>query len=205
MTHIKMACLSLIIIPFILSGCATTPPRHVNNICSVFKQHPDWYQDAKAAEKRWHLPIHIQMAIIHQESKFDAYAKPERTKLLWVIPWTRPSSAYGYAQALDMTWSRYKRARGRMLASRSNFEDSVDFVGWYANQAHHRAGISLQDPFALYLAYHEGVGGYQRKTYRRKRWLINVARKVRTRAQIYEAQLGRCESKFKHASWMSWL
>jgi hypothetical protein len=32
------------------------------------------------------------MAIIHQESKFDPSARPQRTKLLWVIPWTRPSS-----------------------------------------------------------------------------------------------------------------
>ncbi len=185
----------------LLSGCATSPPRNVDNICSVFKQNPDWYQDAKAVEKRWHVPIKTQMAIMHQESKFNAYAKPERTKLLWVIPWTRPSSAYGYAQALDMTWSGYKRSTGRIFASRTNFADGVDFIGWYASQAHRRAGIAYDDTMNLYLAYHEGIGGYQRKTYRRKRWLVQVARKVRTRAAIYEAQLKRCEARLKRKSW----
>ncbi len=184
-----------------LSGCMTPQPRNVNNICSVFKQNPDWYADTKAVEKRWHVPITTQMAIMHQESKFDARAKPARTKLLWVIPWTRPSSAYGYAQALDMTWSGYKRATGRTFASRTNFADGVDFVGWYANQAHRRAGIPLDDTMALYLAYHEGIGGYQRKTYRRKRWLVQVARKVRTRAAIYDAQLKRCEAKLQKKAW----
>ncbi|MDF1677073.1 MAG: transglycosylase SLT domain-containing protein [Legionellaceae bacterium] len=188
----------------VLSGCATTPPRHVNNICSVFKQHPEWYADTKAAEKRWHVPQTTQMAIIHQESKFNARAKPERTKLLWVIPWTRPSSAYGYAQVLDTTWSGYKRSTGRMFASRSNFADAADFIGWYANQARARAGISPHNTKALYLAYHEGIGGYQRGTYWRKRWLVQVARKVETRAKIYEAQLSRCEATVKRKAWLNW-
>ena len=180
-----------------LSGCATSPPKHVDNICSIFKQNPDWYRETKAVEKRWHVPIPTQMAIMHQESKFNAYAKPERTKLLWVIPWTRPSSAYGYAQALDMTWRGYKRDTGKLFASRTNFADGVDFIGWYAHQAHRRAGIRYDDTMALYLAYHEGIGGYQQKTYRRKGWLVRVAQKVRTRAAIYEAQLNRCEAQFK--------
>lgn len=188
-----------------LSACMTPQPKHVDNICSVFKQNPEWYKDAKAAEKRWHLPIATQMAIIHQESRFDASAKPERTKLLWVIPWTRPSSAYGYAQALDTTWGGYKEATGHSFASRSNFSDSVNFIGWYANNAHRRAGISLNDPMALYLAYHEGVGGYQRGTYRKKTWLVRVARKVRMRASIYEAQLARCEDKLKRNQWFNFL
>jgi hypothetical protein len=192
------------IVSLILSGCVTTPPRNVDNICSVFKQHPEWYADTKAAEKRWHVPVITQMAIIHQESKFNSRAKPERTKLFWVIPWTRPSSAYGYTQALDMTWSGYKRATGRTFASRTNFADGADFIGWYANQAHRRAGIPYSDTRALYLAYHEGIGGYQRGTYLRKRWLIQVARKVQTRAQIYDAQLKRCEAKLKQKSWLSW-
>lgn len=175
----------------------TTQLSHTDNICHVFKQKPNWYKDAKASERRWHVPIATQMAIMHQESRFDAYAKPERTKLLWVIPWTRPSSAYGYPQALDASWDYYKKSRGKYFASRSNFADSIDFIGWYANCAHHRAGISKDDTMALYLAYHEGIGGYQIGTYRKKKWLVNVARKVSLRASIYETQLKRCEAKFK--------
>ncbi|MDF1827086.1 MAG: transglycosylase SLT domain-containing protein [Legionellaceae bacterium] len=187
---------------FSITGCVTAPPRDINNICHIFKQYPDWYREARAVEQRWHIPASIQMAIMHQESKFDAEAKPERQKILWVIPWTRPSSAYGYTQALDDTWDGYKQSRGKVFASRTNFADGVDFIGWYANQAHQRAGISLRDPEALYLAYHEGIGGYQRKTYRRKPWLMRVARKVRTRASIYQAQLKTCQAKLARRNWL---
>jgi hypothetical protein len=177
-----------------LTGCVTTPPpRNVNNICQVFKQYPRWYSDALDVQKRWRVPIAVQMAIIHQESKFDATAEPARTKLLWIIPWTRPSTAYGYAQALRSTWRLYKQSTGRVLANRSDFFDGVDFIGWYANQAHRRAGIQRYDAYSLYLAYHEGIQGYQRKTYLKKRWLLPVAHKVKARAYIYQAQLAQCQ------------
>jgi hypothetical protein len=133
------------------------------------------------------------MAIIHQESKFNARARPPRRKLLWIIPWKRPSSAYGYTQALHSTWSYYKKNGGGWLASRKSFSDGVDFIGWYANQAYIKARIPRTDAYLLYLAYHEGIGGYQRRTYLRKSWLIQVARKVRMRSQIYAMQLNSCK------------
>lgn len=176
----------------VLSGCVSVPPRDVNNICSVFKQYPKWRTDALDVQRRWYVPVPVQMAIIHQESKFDANAEPPRTKILWVFPWTRPSTAYGYTQALRGTWDLYKQSTGRIWASRSSFSDGVDFIGWYVNQAHRRAGIPRNDAYALYLAYHEGVTGYQRRTYLHKRWLVPVAHKVAARARIYEAQLSRC-------------
>ena len=176
----------------LISGCVTQPPRDVNNICHVFNQYPQWYRDSSDAERRWRVPVQVQMAIMHQESKFDAQAQPPRTKLLWLIPWSRPSTAYGYSQALNSTWALYKRSSGRPFASRESFSDAVDFMGWYANQAHRRAGIARSDPYALYLAYHEGVGGYMSRTYLRKPWLIQVAHKVQARSQVYQAQLDRC-------------
>ena len=175
-----------------VAGCVTVPPRDVNNICHVFQEYPAWYREAKDVERRWRVPVSVQMAIMHQESKFDARAQPPRTKLLWVIPWSRPSTAYGYAQALRSTWALYKQSAGAWFASRERFSDGVDFIGWYANQAHRRAGIARSDPYALYLAYHEGVGGYLSRTYLRKPWLIQVAHKVQARSQIYKAQLARC-------------
>lgn len=177
---------------FMLGGCVTKPPSDVNNICSIFKQYPKWYLDAKDVERRWRIPVPVQMAIIHQESKFDGSATPKRTKLLWIIPWKRPSTAYGYTQALQSTWRQYKHSDGGILAARDNFTDAVDFVGWYANQANRRAGIPRNDAYPLYLAYHEGIGGYQRQTYLQKPWLIQVAHKVKARSQIYQAQLSRC-------------
>ncbi|ARH00283.1 hypothetical protein [Legionella micdadei] len=184
----------LIVFSFLLISCVSKPPSDVNNICRIFHQYPQWYRDAKDVERRWRISIPVQMAIIHQESKFDGRARPPHTKLLWVIPFKRPSTAYGYTQALRTTWRQYKKAEGGggMFASRDVFSDAVDFIGWYANQANRIAHIPRNDPYRLYLAYHEGIGGYQRKTYLKKPWLIQVARKVKARSQIYQAQLNQC-------------
>ncbi|WP_133127454.1 transglycosylase SLT domain-containing protein [Legionella nagasakiensis] len=184
-----------------LAGCVSPPPRDVNNICSVFREYPGWYMDAKDVQRRWRVPIAVQMAIIHQESKFNGRARPERTKLLWIIPWTRPSTAYGYTQALRSTWEHYKKSSGGMWSSRDDFGDGVDFIGWYANIAYKKAGISRDDAYSLYLAYHEGIGGYQRKTYLKKKWLMAVAHKVEARARIYQAQLASCEKSFSRKAW----
>lgn len=189
-----MISLGLIVL---LSGCVSPPPRDVNNICTIFRQYPKWQREAEDVQKRWHIPIAVQMAIIHQESKFDGKAMPPRKKLFQVIPWSRPSSAYGYAQALHSTWALYKKSTGDFWSSRENFGDAVDFIGWYANQARMKANISPKDPYRLYLAYHEGIGGYQRKTYLQKNWLVQVARKVKTRALIYQSQLTQCSIKQK--------
>ena len=134
----------------------------------------------------------VQMAIVHQESKFDAHAKPARRKLFWVIPWMRPSTAYGYAQALNSTWELYKHTNGSIFTSRTDFAAGLDFIGWYANLANKRAGIPRTNPYLLYLAYHEGIGGYQRKTYLEKPWLIQVAHKVSAKSQLYSMQLKAC-------------
>lgn len=177
----------------LLTSCVHKPPSDVNNLCNIFHQYPRWHKDAKDVERRWKIGVPAQMAIIHQESKFDARAMPKRTKLLWFIPWKRPSSAYGYAQALNGTWAEYKKTNGSLWSSRDNFAAGVDFIGWYVNQAHRRAGIPRDDVYSLYLAYHEGIGGFQRKTYLKKPWLIQVARKVKLRSEIYQAQLARCK------------
>jgi len=85
------------------AGCATTPPANVENICAIFDEKSSWYRAAKKSEKRWGTPVHVQLSIIRQESSFRFDARPPRTKLLGFIPWTRPSDAYGYAQALAIT------------------------------------------------------------------------------------------------------
>jgi hypothetical protein len=185
----------------ILGGCVSPPPSNVNNICSVFRQYPKWYADALDVQRRWRVPVAVQMAIIHQESKFNGRAKPARTKLLWIIPWKRPSTAYGYTQALNGTWANYRSTSGWLFSSRNDFSDGVDFIGWYANQAYIKAGVHRNDAYSLYLAYHEGIGGYQRKTYLKKSWLVPVAHKVSARAQIYQAQLASCKKSLASKSW----
>lgn len=184
-----------------LASCAQPRPENVNNICEIFKQYPKWYWAVEDVQTRWGVPIAVQMAIMHQESRFSARAKPPRTKLLWVIPWKRPSTSYGYTQALSSTWEHYKKATGKNFASRSNFSDAADFVGWYAYTAHRKLGIPLNDAYALYLSYHEGMGGYQRKTYLAKGWLINVAKKVKRRASQFNVQLRQCQQSLKSKPW----
>jgi hypothetical protein len=166
----------------------------VNNVCAIFREKDDWYEDAARASHRWDSAIPVMMAIIYQESRFRADAKPPRTKIFGFIPGPRPSSAYGYSQAKTATWDEYEYAVGRWGADRDEFADAIDFVGWYNRQSHIRSGISPQDTYGLYLAYHEGHGGYNRATYLQKPWLMVTARKVQDQANSYQAQLVGCEA-----------
>jgi hypothetical protein len=136
------------------------------------------------------------MAIMHQESKFKPKAKPPRTTCLCFLPGPRPSSAYGYAQAVDETWEKYKSSTGNWGAERHVFVDAIDFIGWYCNLSYSICGIPQNDSYDLYLAYHEGHNGFNRQTYLRKTWLKKVAWKVHIRAQRYSSQLASCEHEF---------
>ena len=90
-----------------LTACTVMPPRNGDNLCATFKEKDDWYADTLQSYQKWGVPIPVQMAIMHQESHYVADAQPPRVWLLGFIPWFRPSSAYGYAQALDKTWQDY--------------------------------------------------------------------------------------------------
>ena len=125
-----------------------------------------------------------------------ARAKPPRTKILWVLPGPRPASAYGYAQATNDTWRAYQSATGRGGADRNKFDDAIDFIGWYNDQSQRKNKISKSDAYHLYLAYHEGQGGFARRSYKNKQWLKDVATKVSKRSGVYRAQLNECEAKF---------
>nr|WP_210414121.1 transglycosylase SLT domain-containing protein [Luteithermobacter gelatinilyticus] len=185
-----------------LAGCATSPPSNIHDSCTIFKEKSSWYKAAKASQKRYGTPIHVQLAIIKQESSFKYDAKPERVYLLGLIPWGRKSSAYGYAQVKDGTWDWYRKKTGNHGASRDDFADAIDFVGWYTNLSQSMLGISKWDAYNQYLAYHEGHGGWKRGTYRKKPWLMRVARKVEKSARTYGAQLKRCEDDLDKGFWL---
>ena len=182
-----------------LCGClgAQHAPRYPHNICEIFRENRAWYKSAYASYQRWGIPIPVMMAIMYQESKFEAKAKPPRTTCLCIFPGPRPSSAYGYSQALDSTWEKYKRSAGNWGADRDDFGDSIDFVGWYCNMTHAQCRIAKNDAYNLYLAYHEGQRGFLRKTFRKKAWLRRVAKEVASRARIYKKQLASCEREFQ--------
>lgn len=186
---------SIFLIILLIAGCASTP-SNTDNICEIFSEKRGWYKDARKSSKRWGTDIPVMMSMMYQESSFKARAKPPRTKILWVIPGPRPASAYGYAQATNETWRAYKNSTGRGGADRNNFDDAIDFIGWYNDQSQRKNKISKSDAYHLYLAYHEGQGGFARRTYKNKQWLKDVATKVSKRSGQYRAQLDKCEARF---------
>lgn len=179
----------------ILSACVSTPPSNTANICSMFEERRQWYKAAVRTEKRWKVPVHVSMAFIEQESSFQAKARPPRKKYLGFIPGPRPSSAFGFAQVLDQTWVEYKEEAGNWGARRSDFKDAIDFIGWYNHNSYRRNGIRRDDAYRLYLAYHEGNGGYARGSFKKKPWLMDVSKKVQANANRYRDQFQRCEKK----------
>lgn len=187
---------------FLLVGCGHTPPRNIANSCDMLDQKSSWYKAVKKSEKKYGTPIHVQLAIIRQESSFKYNAKTERKYLFWIIPWGRKSSAFGYAQVLDETWDWYIDKSGNKGADRDKFKDAVDFIGWYTDVSQKTLGISKWDAYNQYLAYHEGHGGFKKKSYLKKKWLMAVAKKVEGYANTYAAQLKTCEDDL--GGWSLW-
>lgn len=205
--NFKVVCRFTLSVPLLfLVACATAPPNDVSNLCSIFEEKDGWYRYAQDAADDWGGDIPTMMAIMHQESRFVAKAKPPRKKILGFIPGFRPSNAYGYSQALTGTWDRYKREAGAYGADRDKFKDAIDFIGWYNRLSMQQNGIGRTDARALYLNYHEGHGGYARGTYKSKPWLIGVADKVARQASQYRAQFASCEQALKDANrgWFNW-
>jgi hypothetical protein len=185
----------LALLPLFLTGCLSTPAVTVNNICTLMDEEVSWYRSVKASEKKYGAPAHVQLAIMYQESHFASDAKPPREKLFGVVPWFRPTTAYGFAQVKDATWDWYQLKTGNYSADRDDFDDAADFVGWYINQSKKRVGINKSDAYNQYLAYHEGHGGFKKKSYQRKPWLMEVARKVDDNAKRYKRQLKQCSTE----------
>lgn len=194
----------VIALMLLLTGCTATPPKNSTNLCEIFREKDDWYEASKEAYDNWGIPIPVQMAIMHQESRFVADAQPPRPWLLGIIPWFRSSSAYGYPQAQDATWDDYRAQADRWSPDRDDFADSCDFIGWYCAISHRKLGIAKNDTRNLYLAYHEGQSGYRHKTYLKKKWLLSTANHVAQKAKQYKAQLEHCQQEFESKSWFFW-
>lgn len=182
------------------SGCAVlapSPPRAQDDLCAIFREHPKWYDHARDSARKWGTPIATQMAFVRQESAFRSHARPARQRLLGFIPWRRPSSAKGYAQAQDPVWDEYQTDAGGLFARRSHMKHATDFIGWYNRRSHRALGIGLDNTEHLYLAYHEGPTGYRRGNWRNKPRVQRIARDVALRASHYQAQLASCEAEFR--------
>ena len=188
--NLKLA--NILLFFLILSSCSSIP-KNTSDSCSIFNERYFWYKYTKKTEQKWGTPIYLQLAIIKMESDFDWLAKPQRTKIFKVIPYKRPSSSFGYSQAVKGTWNQYKKETNNKLATRVRFRDSVDFIGWYTNKTEKLLKISKKDAYRQYLAYHEGWGNY--KNYKNNKKVIILAKKVAEQANEYRKQLKKCHQR----------
>lgn len=175
-------------------------PGEAENLCSLFAERRGWYRSAQRAAEEWGVTVAVQLAILYQESRLDSRARPPRRRLFRILPGPRRSSAYGYGQVVDATWDEYRARRDRDGARRDRFVDVVDFVGWYVDQIHRRTGVAKDDPFHIYLAYHEGPSAYRRGSHGAKPWLLAVAGEVESRARRYEEQHRACAEDLRRSS-----
>ncbi len=186
----------LVSVFFMLAGCAS-PPARPDNLCDIFAEKRSWYKAARSSSQRWGGPIAVPMAIMYQESGYQHDAQPPMRYFLWIIPYGRASSAYGYAQAKKGTWADYQKDAGSIFSDRDDFGDAIDFIFWYMDISQRRNGVSKWDAYNQYLNYHEGHTGYARATYKNKTWLKRVARKVEHRSKTYSAQYKGCKKRLE--------
>ena len=204
MAHLAKS-LTWLFTTLLLAACASGPPESPGNIFEIFRENPGWYADSVDEARRWDGPLDVPMDIMSQESGFRARARPPMRYFLGFIPYGRGSDAYGYPQALDSTWSAYRREAGGLLSQRDDFTDAIDFIQWYMHQTWRVNGVEKSDAFGQYLNYHEGQGGYRRGSWRNKGWLIQVARRVERRADTYGTQLAACQPELeKSRGWRLW-
>jgi len=177
----------------VLGSCgSSSTPTDQTDACSVLRQKRGWTRDLAEVEQKWGVPANVVMATIWKESSYQSRAKTRRTYFLGIIPTGRVSSAYGYAQAIDGTWDWYRKETGNRFADRDDFDDAVDFIGWYMHTSARKLGIPEWDAYNQYLAYHEGHTGFRKGTHMQKTWLLNTAAEVDAMSKRYQSQLLSC-------------
>ncbi len=114
-----------VLLVLVLGSCGGnfSAPRNLDNACALAAERPKYFRAMKATEREWGVPVPVQMAVIHQESKFIGNARTPFRYALGVIPMGRQSSAYGYSQALDDTWREYQQEQGRGGARRDRIQE----------------------------------------------------------------------------------
>ena len=175
----------------IITSCVGVP-KNQEDACSILKQKKSWRSALKKTQRKWGISAGMQLAFIKTESNFRSTARTERKYFLGLIPSGRISSAYGYSQALDGTWNEYKKRTGNRYHRRSNFAHSTNFIGWYVDKSSKSLGISKNNAYLHYLAYHQGQAGFKTGAYRTKSGLLKVAKKTAYNKKIFDRQLKKC-------------
>ena len=182
----------ILILLFFLSACSSVP-KYPQNACKIFGQKYLWYKSAKKSSDTYGAPIHIILAFVNKESGFNRWAKPKRKRLFKIIPYKRPSSSFGYSQAVNKTWELYKTETNNPLALRTRFKDSAMFIGWYMNKTNKINKIPFNDPYRQYLNYYLGWGSYSKGAYKKDKKAIILAKNVEKQSNTYRRQLIECQ------------
>ena len=177
---------------FFIISCSSVP-KYPSNACKIFGENYLWYKHIKKSSEKYNAPVHIILAIVNKESGFNRWAKPKRKKLFKIIPYKRPSSSFGYSQAVNKTWEQYKYETFNPLALRTRFKDSVMFIGWYMSKTNKINKIPLNDSYRQYLNYYLGWGSYAKKDYKKDKNAIIFAKSVQKQAKAYRNQLRECQ------------
>lgn len=174
------------------------------DICDIFDQRPAWFRSVLKVEERWGVSPAMQMAIVRHESGYRAHARPPRRKVFGRLPGPRPSSAFGFCQAINATWSSYQRDQDKPSARRDRFADAVDFIGWYGEHLRQSVGPRVDDPYHFYLGYNQGAGGY-RAALARRGAAHRYAKRVAATAADYEQRLESCRERLERRVFWQWL
>jgi len=180
------------IIFFFIASCSSVP-KYPQNACKIFGEKYFWYKHTKKSSETYGVPTYVILAFINKESGFNRFAKPKRSKLFKIIPYKRPSSSFGYSQAVKKTWELYKTETDNPLALRTRFKDSVMFIGWYISKTKKINKIPVSDSYRQYLNYYLGWGNYAKKAYKTDKKSIIFAKSVEKQSKIYKSQLSECQ------------
>jgi len=186
--------LIIMLILLVTISCSLIPKKNFSqdHACSILESKRSWKRAVIKTKQKWGVSAGLQLSFILTESNFRPRAKTQKTYFLGFFPTGRLSSAFGYAQAIDSTWESYQQKSGNRFSSRTSFSDSVDFIGWYANETTKKLKIKKSDVFNQYLAYHQGHRGYLRGDYKSKPNLIGAAKRTAKNAIKYNSQLKKC-------------
>ncbi len=118
------------------AGGFIASPRNLDDACSIVKQRPKYMKAFRATERKWGVPVHVQMATIYQESRF----RRRRPHAVSLCAWRDPDGPPDRApMAIGRRWTapgiEYRADTGRArCASATKIDDATDFMGWYMNQ-----------------------------------------------------------------------
>jgi len=89
-----------------IAGCASGPPKQMNNACRIFAEKSGWEKHTRRAARKWRADAATLLAIMHQESRYlayhegwNGYARGTHKRKKWLL---------GVAKKVDRQANRYR-------------------------------------------------------------------------------------------------